>query len=191
MAHVMYQPSWLDTKITINHQSSTATNASAMNRPATNIPAIKQWSAVKLFYRQHMPYARLAQKESVAVIHNINSSTTDDTQLSQHKIIAAIRVRPIGQYQLISGLLVHPHYRGQQVSTQLLRFIAPQLTVRQCFLFANPRLVGLYQRHHFVLIDPSEFARLPADIMQLYRRYHSEQRPLVVMQLNDAEVKTP
>jgi len=184
----MNQPTWLDTKITVNNQPSTATNASAINRPATNVAAIKQWSAVKLFYRQHMPYARLAQKESVAVIHHLGSPAIDDTDISQRKIIAAIRVRPIGQYQLISGLLVHPHYRGQQVSTQLLRFIAPQLTVRQCFLFANPWLIGLYQQHHFVLIDPSEFARLPAEIMQLYRRYHSEQRPLVIMQLNDVDI---
>ncbi|MGK0411031.1 MAG: putative GNAT family N-acyltransferase [Shewanella psychromarinicola] len=226
----MYHSTWLDTKITANHQPSvatksiavnpratnpTATNPSVTNTSATNstttnptatnptatnptaieltaikhcaskLSAIKAWSAIKLFYRQHMPYARLAQKEAVAVIHHLHSSDTNSTDLNQQTIVAAIRIKPIGQYQLISGLLVHPHYRGQQLSSQLLQFIAPKLTSRHCFLFAHPWLIDLYQRQHFVVIEPSEFARLPAEIMQLYRRYHSEQRPLVIMQLND------
>ncbi|MBB1437374.1 GNAT family N-acetyltransferase [Shewanella sp. SG41-4] len=195
----MYQPTWIDTKIIANHQPSTATNSSAINRPITDIPAIKQWSAIKLFYRQHMPYARLAQKESVAVIHHLSSSTIDGTDdidevdISQQKIIAAIRVKPIGQYQLINGLLVHPDYRGQQLSSQLLKFIAPQLTTKNCFLFAHPWLIGLYQQHHFIVIDQNVvigqngLSAIPAEITQLYRRYHSEQRPLVLMQLKNQD----
>tara|TARA_R110002124_G_scaffold71891_1_gene192297 strand:+ start:539 stop:1123 length:585 start_codon:yes stop_codon:yes gene_type:complete len=193
MAQIMYQPTWLNTKITANHQPSPATNASAINSPVTNIPAIKQWSAIKLFYRQHMPYARLAQKESVAVIHHLSSSTIDGTDdidevdISQQKIIAAIRVKPIGQYQLINGLLVHPDYRGQQLSTQLLKFIAPQLITKNCFLFAHPWLIDLYQQQHFIVIDQHDLSAIPADIIQLYHRYHSEQRPLVLMQLNEPD----
>ena len=198
MAQIMYQPTWLNTKITANHQPSTATNPCAINSPVTNIPAInlpaiKQWSAIKLFYRQHMPYARLAQKESVAVIHHLSSSTIDGTDdidevnISQQKIIAAIRVKPIGQYQLINGLLVHPDYRGQQLSTQLLKFIAPQLITKNCFLFAHPWLIDLYQQQHFIVIDQHDLSAIPADIIQLYRRYHSEQRPLVLMQLNEPD----
>jgi GNAT superfamily N-acetyltransferase len=204
MAQIMYQPTWLNTKITANHQPSTATNPCAINSPVTNIPAInlpaiKQWSAIKLFYRQHMPYARLAQKESVAVIHHLSPPAIDGTDdidevdISQQKIIAAVRVKPIGQYQLINGLLVHPDYRGQQLSTQLLKFIAPKLTAKNCFLFAHPWLIGLYQQQHFIVIDQNvvigqnDLSAIPADITQLYRRYHSEQRPLVLMQLNDPD----
>jgi GNAT superfamily N-acetyltransferase len=177
MAHVMYQPTWLDIKLTENHNSLVAI------KPI----AIKEWSAIKLFYRQHMPYARLAQKEAVAVIHHLHSPSTDATDLNQQTIVAAIRVKPIGQYQLLNGLLVHPHYRGQQLSSQLLRFIAPILKVKHCFLFAHPWLIGLYQQQHFVVIEHSEMLALPAEITQLYRRYHSEQRPLVLMQLDDQE----
>ncbi len=170
MAHIMYQPTWLNTKITGNQQPSVA---------------IREWSAIKLFYRQHMPYARLAQKESVAVIHHVQPTLTNDTELSQQIIIAAIRVKPVGQYQLISGLLVHPDYRGQQVSTQLLQFIAPKLIVKDCFLFAHPWLISLYQQQQFIVREPSELSTLPAEITQLYHRYHSEQRPLILMQLSE------
>ncbi|MEZ9822203.1 N-acetyltransferase, partial [Shewanella sp. 10N.286.45.A1] len=47
---------------------------------------------VKKFYRQHMPYARLLQKESVCVL-----SQTDPNLDSLGEIIAAARIRPIGQ----------------------------------------------------------------------------------------------
>jgi GNAT superfamily N-acetyltransferase len=199
MAQIMYQPTWLNTKITANHQPSTATTPGAINSPvvtnipAINLPAIKQWSAIKLFYRQHMPYARLAQKESVAVIHHLSPPATDEVDIRQQKIIAAIRVKPIGQYQLINGLLVHPDYRRQKLSTQLLKFIEPKLTAKNCFLFAHPWLIDLYQQQHFIVIDQNDvigqndLSAIPADITQLYRRYHSEQRPLVLMKLNDPD----
>ena len=168
----MDHPTWLNTDLSQNDDQ---------------LPFIKQWSTLKLFYRQHMPYARLAQKESVAVIYHSNVKQTDMfpscVPIGEQQIMAAIRLRNVGKYQLICGLLVHPKYRGQQLSTQLLKFITPKLLVGNCFLFANPELIKLYQRHHFMPISPSELSKQPADITQLYRRYHSKQRPLVMMQL--------
>ena len=70
---------------------------------AIKLCAIKEWSTIKLFYRQHMPYARLAQKEAIAVINHLNSSATDNQDRSDdvnratfrpRNIIAAIRVKP-------------------------------------------------------------------------------------------------
>lgn len=163
---------------------------------AIKLCAIKEWSAIKLFYRQHMPYARLAQKEAIAVINHLNSNATDNQDRSDdvnratfrpRNIIAAIRVKPIGHYQLVNGLLVHPDYRGQHHASQLLQFIAPRLKTKHCFLFAHPWLIGLYQQQHFVAIEPRQISQLPAEITQLYYRYHSEERPLVLMQLNKPE----
>ncbi|MBB1475198.1 GNAT family N-acetyltransferase [Shewanella sp. SG41-3] len=163
---------------------------------AIKLCAIKEWSAIKLFYRQHMPYARLAQKEAIAVINHLNSSATDNQDRSDdvnratfrpRNIIAAIRVKPIGHYQLVNGLLVHPDYRGQHHASHLLQFIAPRLKTKHCFLFAHPWLIGLYQQQHFVAIEPRQISQLPAEITQLYYRYHSEERPLVLMQLNNPE----
>tara|TARA_R110002126_G_scaffold264444_5_gene407469 strand:- start:1714 stop:2394 length:681 start_codon:yes stop_codon:yes gene_type:complete len=163
---------------------------------AIKLCAIKEWSAIKLFYRQHMPYARLAQKEAIAVINHLNSNATDNQDRSDdvnratfrpRNIIAAIRVKPIGHYQLVNGLLVHPDYRGQHHASQLLQFIAPRLKTKHCFLFAHPWLIGLYQQQHFVAIEPRQISQLPAEITQLYYRHHSEERPLVLMQLNKPE----
>jgi GNAT superfamily N-acetyltransferase len=163
---------------------------------AIKLCAIKEWSAIKLFYRQHMPYARLAQKEAIAVINHLNSNATDNQDRSDdvnrstfrpRNIIAAIRVKPIGHYQLVNGLLVHPDYRGQHHASHLLQFIAPRLKTKHCFLFAHPWLIGLYQQQHFVAIEPRQISQLPAEITQLYYRYHSEERPLVLMQLNNPE----
>lgn len=163
---------------------------------AIKLCAIKEWSAIKLFYRQHMPYARLAQKEAIAVINHLNSNATDNQDRSDdvnratfrpRNIIAAIRVKPIGHYQLVNGLLVHPDYRGQHYASHLLQFIAPRLKTKHCFLFAHPWLIGLYQQQHFVAIEPRQISQLPAEITQLYYRYHSEERPLVLMQLNNPE----
>ncbi|MFK3978280.1 GNAT family N-acetyltransferase [Shewanella vesiculosa] len=163
---------------------------------AIKLCAIKEWSAIKLFYRQHMPYARLAQKEAIAVINHLNSNATDNQDRSDdvnratfrpRNIIAAIRVKPIGHYQLVNGLLVHPDYRGQHHASHLLQFIAPRLKTKHCFLFAHPWLIGLYQQQHFVAIEPLQISQLPAEITQLYYRYHSEERPLVLMQLNNPE----
>ena len=163
---------------------------------AIKLCAIKEWSTIKLFYRQHMPYARLAQKEAIAVINHLNSSATDNQDRSDdvnratfrsRNIIAAIRVKPIGHYQLVNGLLVHPDYRGQHHASHLLQFIAPRLKTKHCFLFAHPWLIGLYQQQHFVAIEPRQISQLPAEITQLYYRYHSEERPLVLMQLNKPE----
>jgi len=163
---------------------------------AIKLCAIKEWSAIKLFYRQHMPYARLAQKEAIAVINHLNSNATDNQDRSDdvnratfrpRNIIAAIRVKPIGHYQLVNGLLVHPDYRGQHHASHLLQFIAPRLKTKHCFLFAHPWLIGLYQQQHFVAIEPRQISQLPAEITQLYYRYLSEERALVLMQLNNPE----
>jgi hypothetical protein len=60
-------------------------------------------------------------------------------------------------------------------------------------LFAHPWLIGLYQQQHFIVIDQNvvigqnDLSAIPAEIIQLYRRYHSKQRPLVLMQLNDPD----
>ncbi|AZG74535.1 GNAT family N-acetyltransferase [Shewanella livingstonensis] len=220
----MYQPTWLDTKITANLKPSVTSlsieakpiaNKSVITNPtavkvtedelaAIELSVIKEWSAIKLFYRRYMPYARLAQKEAVAVIHHLDSTAknsrddisrdinngsndVNEAEYRQLKIIAAIRVKPIGRYQLVNGLLVHPDYRGLQLSIQLLQFIAPTLKVKHCFLFAHPWLIGLYQQQHFVVIDNEALLALPAEITQLYYRYHSEERPLVLMQLTNPE----
>lgn len=183
---------WVETNLPTQYEHSTA-----------SLQQKKQWSAIKLFYRQHMAYARVSSKESVAVIyqddakgfdtanpqavpHNeANSTFTSGREdLESREIVAAVRIKHVGQYQLISGLLVAPHLRGKKLATQLLQFIAPTLVAQKCFLFTDISLQALYQQQQFQLLQPAHIAQVPAEIMQLYQRYHSESRPLIIMQLS-------
>ena len=181
---------WVDTNLPPQYEHCVA-----------SLQRIKQWSAVKLFYRQHMPYARVSTKESIAVIYqdvakefdtdnqhdlkqnSINSNVTSEASSESGEIIAAIRVKHVGQYQLISGLLVAPQHRGKGLATKLIQFIAPILVPKKCFLFTDISLQPLYLQQQFQWVQPPKIAQLPANILQLYQRYHSESRPLIIMQL--------
>lgn len=170
---------------------------------ADSLAQIKQWSALKLFYRQYMPYARVSAKESVAVIcqhhtpaladdkpPSMAQAITTQTLTGSNKafsspanIIAAVRIKPVGHFQLINGVLVKPDSRGKGVASDLLNFINPHLIDKKCFLFTEAILQPLYQKQQFNLVTPQQTNQIPADILQLYQRYHSDQRPLVIMQL--------
>lgn len=189
--NIMIYIRWVDTNLPTQYEQH-----------ATSLQQKKQWSAVKLFYRQHMAYARVSLKESVAVIyqhkattfntqsqladqHNMADSTViSDTEVTKTgNIIAAVRIKHLGQYQLISGLLVAPEQRRKALATKLLNFIAPALTPQKCFLFTNISLQRLYQQQQFQLVSQQNMANLPAEIAQLHQRYHNDDRPLIVMQL--------
>ncbi|MCT8985465.1 hypothetical protein [Shewanella phaeophyticola] len=120
---------------------------------ADRLAQIKQWSALKLFYRQHMPYARVSVKESVAVIRQYHApvladnkpssmaqAITTQTLTGSNKalsspatIIAAVRIKTVGQFQLINGVLVEPDSRGKGIASDLFNFINPHLIDKKCF----------------------------------------------------------
>ncbi|WP_418357457.1 hypothetical protein ACNH6B_15645 [Shewanella basaltis] len=187
----MFTTCWVTTPMTAQHKN---------DKPSPE--QIQQWSALKLFYRQHMSYARISLKESIAVMYENNASITHANMQSvlkpqnkltstvsgvpsvtAVKIVAAVRIKHVGQYQLISGLLVAPDNRHKGLATKLLHFIAPTLVIQKCFLFTHSNLQRLYQQQQFNTVPVQDITKLPADIVQLYRRYHHEARPLVIMQL--------
>ncbi|WOT05719.1 GNAT family N-acetyltransferase [Shewanella youngdeokensis] len=125
-----------------------------------------QRQEVKLFYRQHMPYARLLQKESIGVLTH------------KHQIIASARIRPIGQLQILTGMLVHPDYRGQGIAHQLMQQLKPTISHGNTYLFALPHLAAFYVQHGFSAINCA-----PNDIEQLFKKYQTKDKPLVLMGL--------
>ncbi|MDO6775555.1 GNAT family N-acetyltransferase [Shewanella sp. 3_MG-2023] len=169
--------------------------------PAMTARQQKCWSMLKQFYKQQMPYSKPTMKEDIAVI------MAQDTQLQQsnidkemnepvntvssaaiakgksrnnpdNSIIAVVRIKPIGQYQLVTGLVVASEYRGGGLAHTLLAFIAEKLKCEQCFVFSLPHLTQLYQEHGF-----NEVKLATNDIQQLYLKHRSPQKPLVLMQL--------
>lgn len=133
-------------------------------------------SEVKKFYRQHMPYARVLQKESVCVL-----SQTDPNLDSLGEIIASARIRPIGQLAILTGMLVHPDFRGQGIGHQLMRELSPVLCDGKTYIFALANLEGFYGQHGFSAVSSA-----PNDIAQLFLKYQGSEKELVLMGLTGA-----
>lgn len=129
------------------------------------------------FYKQHMPYAHLTKKEQLAVFF---SEIPPQNEKLNPEIIAAIRLRPIGVYTLVTGMLIHPNYRGIGLGHQLMQGLSKELVNEHAFLFALPHLVAFYRQHGF-----DECKNVPNDISQLFNKYHSENRPLILMAFID------
>ncbi|NRD74964.1 GNAT family N-acetyltransferase [Shewanella sp. VB17] len=120
-----------------------------------------------------MPYARLTKKERLAVF----LSESDSNKTEPHtEVIAAIRLRPIGRDTLITGMLVHPSFRGQGLGHSLMNAIINELNDEHAFLFALPHLVSFYQQHGF---NPLQTP--PNDIAQLFIKHQRKHKPLCLM----------
>ncbi len=125
------------------------------------------------FYKQHMPYAQLTKKEKLAVFFP-EITSTDESHKTE--VIAAIRLRPIGVYTLVTGMLIHPNYRGQGLGHQLMKMVSHELIDERSFLFALPHLANFYQQHGF-----HQCQNVPNDIRQLFNKYDREDKPLCLM----------
>ncbi|MCL1138642.1 GNAT family N-acetyltransferase [Shewanella pneumatophori] len=131
---------------------------------------------VKKFYRQHMPYARLLQKESVCVLTQEDSTPANSTDIASSKIVASARIRPIGQLAILTGMLVHPDYRGQGVGHRLMRELGSVLCDGKTYIFALAHLEGFYAQHGFSAVSSA-----PNDIAQLFLKYQGDDERLVLM----------
>ena len=130
-------------------------------------------SQVYPFYKQFMPYARLTKKERVAVFL-AEKNTTEVTGKSE--VIAAVRLRPIGLYTLVTGMLIHPDHRGKGLGHALMRGINHEMADERTFIFSLPHLVSFYQQHGF-----EKCGAPPNDIGQLFQKYYSEEKPLSLL----------
>ncbi|WP_299801701.1 GNAT family N-acetyltransferase [uncultured Shewanella sp.] len=138
---------------------------------------------VKKFYRQYMPYARLLQKESVCVLTQTDSTSANDVEIASSAvtcstIVASARIRPIGQLAILTGMLVHPDFRGQGVGHQLMDELSSVINNGKTYIFALAHLEGFYSQHGFGVI-----ADAPNDIAQLFLKYQGDSERLVLMGL--------
>lgn len=133
-------------------------------------PSMRQQAFI--FYKRYMPHARLRKKERLAVKYFNNNP--------QEPLIAAVRLRSIGPYQLLTGMLVHPDHRNQGVAHHLMRALSPELNTCASFLFALPELVPFYRQHQF-----SSEGVFPVEIAQLHQRYLNQGKSLTPMHFNN------
>jgi N-acetylglutamate synthase-like GNAT family acetyltransferase len=129
---------------------------------------------VKPFYKQYLPYSRPNKAEHIAVLKDNNSKDNNG-------IVACARLRPIGELTLLTGMLVSPDYRGQQLGHRLLRDMRSHFTSGKTFIFALPHLADFYQQHGFVQTEQA-----PNDIQQRFLAYQQQGKSLLLLGFNDS-----
>lgn len=124
-----------------------------------------------------MPYTRISRKEQIALLINDDEHTfPPDSYIKAEQIIAGLRFRPIGEFNLLNGMLVHPDHRGKGIGHQLMKRVTEKLTSKETYLFSLPHLVEFYRKHGF-----SQDVQAPNDIEQLFNKYTSQGKDLVMM----------
>ncbi|MEZ9819002.1 GNAT family N-acetyltransferase, partial [Shewanella sp. 10N.286.45.A1] len=86
-----------------------------------------------------------------------------------------------GQLAILTGMLVHPDFRGQAVGHCLMRQLSPVLCDGKTYIFALVNLEGFYAQHGFTVIEDA-----PNDIAQLFLKYQGSEKELVLMGLTGA-----
>ena len=124
---------------------------------------------VKPFYKRFMAYSRPNKADKIAVLRHSQN----------HTIIACARLRPIGQYNLLTGMLVHPEYRGKQLGQLLLQHMQSEMLAKPVFTFALTPLTNFYTQLHFSVISDA-----PNDIQQRFESYINQGKDLTLMMFN-------
>lgn len=127
---------------------------------------------VKPFYKRHMPYSKPNKADKVAVLRTAQGQ----------QIIACARIRTIGNYTLLTGMLVDPAVRQQGVGHQLLQHMRSAFIVEHTFIFSLTPLVNFYQQHGFTPITTA-----PNDIQQRFEAYTKQGKDLTLMAFKKLE----
>ncbi|SIO24672.1 GNAT family N-acetyltransferase [Salinivibrio sp. ES.052] len=121
---------------------------------------------VARFYKTHYPPGKPKKDELIWVIDAPNG------------ICGAVRFQQRQDYQLLTGMLLHPHLRGTGLSHHLLDAVQPILAQRPSFCLAFRPLTTLYAQHGFICADSHD---LPDDLASRYRSYCQSGKDLVAM----------
>ncbi|ASA55529.1 GNAT family N-acetyltransferase [Vibrio gazogenes] len=123
---------------------------------------------VQRFYKQHYPTAKPKRNERIYTASIAN------------QLCAVVRFRHIGTpHLLLTGMAVAKELRAQGIGHQLLNYCETHVLNQHVFCFAYRHLENFYHQHHFVVQLPQA---LPAEINQLYQRYHHQGRDIIPMQ---------
>lgn len=121
---------------------------------------------IKAFYKQYYPSAKPKKNETIIVGYQ------------QTNIIAVVRFRPVEQYQLLTGMLVHPDLRKQNIGSTLLQYCQINTLDSNTYCFAYSHLETFYQQAGFSTIDINT---LPNSLQLLFKRYIQSGKSLMPM----------
>ncbi len=137
----------------------------------------EQRKSVFLFYKRFMPYARISKKESIALlIADDEHILSPESSITDEHIMASLRLRPVGEFNLLIGMLVHPNFRGEGIAHELLSRVENSFISGKTYLFSLPHLIDFYRKHGF-----SDDIQAPNDIKMLYKKYTEQGKELIMM----------
>ncbi len=124
---------------------------------------------IKRFYKQYYPSK--PKSDECIIVAYLDSS-----------LVGVVRFRPVGEYSLLTGMVVSPQFRGQGYAAQILNYCQKNYLTNQCYCFAYSHLQNLYEQHQFSLIEQSV---LPQNLRDLFERYVNGGKSLLPMQYID------
>jgi len=121
---------------------------------------------VKKFYQEHYPSGKPNKADPIwAIRHN-------------GKVICAVRLKQIGNNQLLTAMVTDPAYRNLGLGTHLINEIQPALNQLPSYCFAFTHLVPFYTANHFSAIPPDT---LPEELKKRFTSYCLQGRKITAM----------
>ncbi|KXF79605.1 GNAT family N-acetyltransferase [Enterovibrio coralii] len=121
---------------------------------------------VARFYKSHYPAGKPKKDE---VIWTVEGETG---------LCGAVRFKQFDAFQLLTGMLIAPSFRGQQLGDRFLEAVASQTQATPCYCLAYRYLTPLYERAGFRVIEKSA---LPEELQGRYVSYCNSGKDLIPM----------
>ncbi|MDV5172046.1 GNAT family N-acetyltransferase [Photobacterium rosenbergii] len=121
---------------------------------------------INRFYKTYYPAGK-AKKDEIIWIGEDNKG-----------IQACVRFKQFEQFQLLTGMLVHPDLRSQGQGAALLSACQAQTSVQPCYCFAFSYLESFYQSSGFVTLEDNQ---LPESLRTRINRYRQSGKSLTPM----------
>ncbi|ETX09934.1 acetyltransferase [Marinomonas ushuaiensis DSM 15871] len=121
---------------------------------------------VKKFYQEHYPSGKPNKADPIwAIRHN-------------GKVICAVRLKKIGNEQLLTAMVTDPTYRNIGLGSHLINDIQPALNQLPSYCFALTHLVPFYSENHFSVISPD---LLSEELKSRFYSYSLQGRKITAM----------
>ncbi|MBL4831327.1 MAG: GNAT family N-acetyltransferase [Aliivibrio sp.] len=111
---------------------------------------------VSKLYKEHYPAGRPKRGETIFIVK------------SDQVLIGAVRFQITDNAQLLTGMLIHPEFRGLGIGHLLLEHCKKQISATKCYCFSFPHLTNFYYQHHFEEISENQ---LPESLRGRFKRY--------------------
>ncbi|MDV7106400.1 GNAT family N-acetyltransferase [Vibrio sp. TH_r3] len=121
---------------------------------------------VQKLYKQHYKSSKAKKDELIFVAR------------CDQEICGVVRLKTIGHYRLLTGMLVIPKYRRLGIAHLLLQHCTKVTLNSSDYCFAYYNLEAFYQQHNFTL-TPKE--QLPEPLKNLFLRYSASGKSLSAM----------